>query len=421
MAPSITIVTPWMGTGSPGGAERLAHTLAVQLTAHGWDTTIGALTSGGPHTSWAQPAFDRGESLLSGVRIWREHPDERDARRYDLINYRILHHMPIQPAEEEAFFRQSINSTALLEWIAEHRPNDLLLVLPYPTGLALTTVATFGPRVVLMPCLHREGYARMHMIQWMLENAGALVFLTPEERNLAHALADVELRPHMVSGCGLDGAWSAIAPITDERRTTAQRRFAQGRPYLACIGWQDVAKGIDFLYEVLLDAHHALKAMRVPQPAPHLILAGPGHVPVPPGLARHVTNLNYISHEEKVELIAGAEWLIHPGQRESFGLVLFEAWTLGTPVIVNALCDVTRGQTARAGGGLYVASGDELAGVWRWGIEHPRERQTLARQGQAYAQRHGSWEAILAHLDPFLRERYDAVMPVSAAGDLAGA
>jgi glycosyltransferase involved in cell wall biosynthesis len=351
----LVIVTPWFGTAFPGGAERLARSLAERMAARGWRVALAATTNAAHHGWWEESNFAPGRhpwppfeapsataeaSPFPPPELWRFPPDPRHRRAYDQINHKLLHGMPIRLEEEEEFFRNSINSRALLAWITRERPRDLVAILPYPFGLSFFATVLFGERAVLIPCLHREGYAATRLVAEMLERPGGLVFLSEEEQALARALADVSDAPQIVAGVGVEGP---EGPPSDEERAQARAKFSEGEPYLLYLGWQDPAKGVSFLYECCRDLVRLHREGFFRGPAPRLLLAGPGHAPIPPGLAGKAFDLRYLSPEDKRLALAGAEWLVHPSARESFGIALMEAWLAETPALVNALCATTRG------------------------------------------------------------------------------
>jgi glycosyltransferase involved in cell wall biosynthesis len=331
--------------------------------------------------------------------------DPRRPAIFSAINDRLLHHRPLTLHEEEAFFRESINSTPLLRWVARERPDDLIVTLPYCYGLTFFATLAFAERTVLVPCLHREAYARMLHTAEMLERAAGLAFLTEEEEGIARAVADLAGRPRAVLGMWVDGADHPARQAGERERRAAQARFAGAAdiPYLAVVGWQDPAKGLPFLYECFADLLHAHR-QRVGEPMPRLVLAGPGHVPLPPSLAgESVRQAGMLDEEAKRALVRGAEWLVQPSLNESFSLVLMEAWREGTPALVNALCAVTRGHCVRSGGGLYFANGEELAEAIAWGRRHRRDHAAMGRHGAAYVAEHFATGPLDAAWEGFRR------------------
>lgn len=58
---------------------------------------------------------------------------------------------------------------------------------------------------------------------------------------------------------------------------------------------------------------------------------------IPPRLRRHVDHLGYVSREEIIGLMAGAEALVFPSRFEGFGLPLLEAMAVNTPILCSEL------------------------------------------------------------------------------------
>ena len=59
-------------------------------------------------------------------------------------------------------------------------------------------------------------------------------------------------------------------------------------------------------------------------------------------------------------LLRGALALVSPSAFESFSIVLMEAWSVGTPALVNSRCAVTLDHVRRSGGGLAFGNYAEL-------------------------------------------------------------
>jgi glycosyltransferase involved in cell wall biosynthesis len=102
----------------------------------------------------------------------------------------------------------------------------------------------------------------------------------------------------------------------------------------------------------------------------------------------------FVSEEQKHALLAGCLALVAPSRYESLSLVLLEAWQHGRPVLVNAQCDVTRGQAARANGGAAYSGAEELAGATARALEDPAWRAACGAAGRAYVEREYGWPAV---------------------------
>src|SRR5207245_7706021 len=108
-----------------------------------------------------------------------------------------------------------------------------------------------------------------------------------------------------------------------------------------------------------------------------------------------VVALGRVSEEEKYALLASADALVLPSHLESLGMVLLEAWQVGTPCLVSAKNAVTKGQAARANGGVAYARGefaDALAGLLA-------RRDELGSNGKAYVAAECTWPAFDARLE----------------------
>src|SRR5256885_14696970 len=93
-----------------------------------------------------------------------------------------------------------------------------------------------------------------------------------------------------------------------------------------------------------------------------------------------IVSLGRVSDEDKYALLEAADVLVLPSHLESLGIVLLEAWQVGTPCLVSAKNKVTSGQVSRAGGGVSYERGGlakALAAVLA-------ERERLGGSGRGY-------------------------------------
>ena len=93
--------------------------------------------------------------------------------------------------------------------------------------------------------------------------------------------------------------------------------------------------------------------------------------------------------------LAAADALVLPSRFESLGIVLLEAWQVGTPVVVRADNLVTAGQVARSGGGVTYRDADSFGDALDRAIA---ARESLGAAGRAWVERESSWEAFDARL-----------------------
>ncbi|HLH29085.1 MAG TPA: glycosyltransferase, partial [Acidimicrobiales bacterium] len=165
-------------------------------------------------------------------------------------------------------------------------------------------------------------------------------------------------------------------------------------PYLLCLGRVDRQKGVHLLVE-LFRAHKA----RNPGPL-RLVVAGPVVEEPPP--APEVEVLGPVDEATKWALLDGAVALVSPSPWEAFSMVVAEAWSAGTPVLVHAGCAATVEHCRRSGGGVAFAGFAEFeVAVGRLWLD-PGWRELLGSRGRAYVDRNLRWPRVVRRYGRFL-------------------
>ena len=119
--------------------------------------------------------------------------------------------------------------------------------------------------------------------------------------------------------------------------------------------------------------------------------------------------LGRVSEEQKWGLLAQADALVLPSRFESLGIVLLEAWQVGTAVLVPNTNPVTAGQVRRSGGGVAYereSFADALGAVLDAG-------KTMGARGREWVRSECSWEAF--------GERLERLVMLAAVPGVAGA
>jgi glycosyltransferase involved in cell wall biosynthesis len=98
--------------------------------------------------------------------------------------------------------------------------------------------------------------------------------------------------------------------------------------------------------------------------------------------------------------------VVSPSPWEAFSIVVVEAMTAGTPVLVNAACAATSEHCERSGAGLWFSgyAGFEVAVEMMLG--DGERRDAMGERGVRYVARHFRW--------PVLVERYGAFLEAVA-------
>ena len=318
----LAFVVPRYGTEIIGGAETAARMLAEQLVAtRGWKVDV-LTTCARDFVTW-EDVYPEGEERLRGVRVVRFrstagrdpsfHPlsaallaDPGSARRADAERWLDLQG-PVTPALADA----------ALGW-----PADVLVFYPYlyyPTVRVIDRVAV---PTILHPAAHDEPALRLPIFPPVFAAADGLVFQTEAERALVQGLFPVASHHQLLLGLGVDD------PDLLARTPSADLR--SGTPHLICLGRVEGHKGT-----TLLATFFTRYKERHPGPL-RLVLAGPvvdGPPPHP-----EIDLVGPVGEDEKWQLLRSAVALVSPSPWEAFSLVVAEAWSARTPVLVNAGC-----------------------------------------------------------------------------------
>jgi glycosyltransferase involved in cell wall biosynthesis len=108
-----------------------------------------------------------------------------------------------------------------------------------------------------------------------------------------------------------------------------------------------------------------------------------------------IVALGRVSDEDKYALLEAADVLVLPSHLESLGIVLLEAWQVGTPCLVTTKNKVTSGQVARAGGGASY----ERGGFGKTLAALLANREALGASGRLYVEAECGWPAFDTRLE----------------------
>jgi glycosyltransferase involved in cell wall biosynthesis len=372
----ILIVVQRYGAEVVGGSESHARTVAMRL-ARTNDVEV-ATTTALDHWTWAHH-FPSGTSDEDGVRVHRFPVASGRSDGYKATEHRVLFEDHALADEQRWLREQGPHSPELLEFLhAEGHGYHAIFFYTYiyePTALGLPLVPE---RSALVPTAHDELPLRLAPFRALFQLPRAFGFLTPEER----ALVRREFRnghiPDEVLGIGLD-------PPPPRDAAGFRRRHGIDGPLVLYLGQVTEAKAVDELLAMW-------SAYRGGSRGGTLVLAGNALMDVPK--RDDVRALGRVDDGEKWSALEAADALVLPSHLESLGIVLLEAWQVGTPVLVPAWNAVTAGQVARSGGGLTYASREDF----------PRALAALLAEGKgradarAWVDRECAWDAFDARL-----------------------
>ena len=99
---------------------------------------------------------------------------------------------------------------------------------------------------------------------------------------------------------------------------------------------------------------------------------------------KDVVHLGFVSEGDKFRVMSNAKCLIMPSLYESLSIVIMESWLCGSPVIVNAKCNVLTGQCRRSNGGLWYENYDEFEACLNFILAHESISRNMAERGRKY-------------------------------------
>ena len=384
----ITFVSPRYGADILGGAEQAVLSLARRFSADG--LSVAVLTSRArSYTTWADD-YPEGTTVEDGVVVSRFGVDQQRPVDFDALSDQILPHASEASVPQGLAWieRQGPTSTALLDAIATVSSGVLALTpyLYHPTvhGARLSKVPT-----ILHAAAHPELPLELRVFDRVFGSVSALAHYSRAEQELVLSRFPATLTtPQVVLGLPVEPPQYEIDP----RAVRANLELGV-EPIILCLGRVSRGKGTHELLEMFLAASTLRGGAK-------LVFAGPLVDEIP----KHedVFCLGPVSDETKYGLLAAADVLVNPSPLESFSLVVLEAWSMGTPVVINGRCGPTREHCESSGGGLWYSGLAEFETAIRRLITDTDLRLRLGTAGQAYVRNRYSW--------PMVRRRYEALL-----------
>ncbi|MBO0728933.1 MAG: glycosyltransferase family 4 protein [Acidimicrobiaceae bacterium] len=382
----VAYLVPRYGLEVIGGAEHATRRLAENLVDGGWSVEVFTTTAL-ESTTWAH-SYPEGTTAVNGVTVHRFRSGER-APDFDTMSQRVLA-APALVSAPDAELWIDLQGPACPEALhaAAACDADLVILYPYLYWPSVHGVRAFGTRTVLHPAAHDEPPIYLPLFRDVFANTGGLVFQDLAERQVTErVLPQVAGVPQALIGLGVD-------PQSGPPGASAELGVGEN-PFVLCLGRVDELKGTTFLAEWFA----AYKARR-PGPT-KLVFAGPVHNPPP--AHPDIILAGPVTEPVKWAALRDAAALISPSAHEAFSLVLLEAWSVGTPVLVNGRGAVTAGHCRRSGGGLSFTSYGSFEVELDRILSDENLRGRLGDAGQAYVNEFFTWGVLIPRYQAFLR------------------
>ncbi len=389
----IGFVLPRYGPAVLGGAETAARLLAEHLVSLvGWEVEV--LTGCAEDFVTWEDVYPPGVEELNGVRVVRFASSRgRDPSFHPFSASLLADPGRATLAEAERWI--DLQGPVIPEMVdaAVASDADALVFYPYLYYPTVRVIDKVRRPTILHPAAHDEPALRLPVFPRVFDAADGLVFQTTAERNLVQALFPVASHRQLLLGLGVDDP---------PRRPAGQPPGGPpDAPFLVCLGRVDEKKGT-----TLLASLFARYKERHPGPL-RLVLAGPV-VEAPPSHP-DVEVVGPVGEGEKWGLLERAVALVSPSPWEAFSLVVAEAWSARTPVLVNAACAATVEHCRRSSGGVTFADFGEFEVALELLSTDETTRHALGERGRAYVDRRFRWPLVVERYASFVRSVTTAV------------
>ncbi len=338
----VAFVVPRYGPAVIGGAETAARLLAEHLAARaGWEVDV-LTTCAEDFVTW-DDVYPEGEERINGVRVVRFASDQgRDPSFHPLSAALLADPGAATHRDAERWVDLQGPIAPALAAAAADWPAEAFVFYPYLYYPTVRIIERVPAPTILHPAAHDEPALRLPIFPRVFDAADGLVFQTRAERDLVERLFPVATHHQLLLGLGVEDPDDAGLAGGSGNPATASL-VPPGCPYLVCLGRVDGHKGT-----TLLATYFARYKAHRPGPL-RLVLAGP--VVDAPAPHPEIDLLGAVGDDAKWELLRSATVLVSPSPWEAFSLVVAEAWSARTPVLVNAACGATVEQCRAVGWG----------------------------------------------------------------------
>ncbi len=395
--PMITLVSPWYGPDTAGGAETQARSLARALHAIGVPVRVWSSTGRDSFHPDAQHHYPPGNSELDGIPLWRFVPSpagDDGVPRFFRQHPELLPPLERFTVHEMRLLGSLLNSDELYKAVRHAPEPTRFLFIPYAFPTTFWGALIAPERSFVLPCLHDEPYARYTTYRYLLRRVRGVLCNSHPEADLVRRLADVGEGQVHVPGEGIalsprgdaETFRQAILPaLLPPLPSSSQDEHP---PTLLYVGRRDESKNFGLLLAYVRE-YWARRGRRL-----RLIVAGRNPITLPPSLRPLVLDAGYLDEEAKHHAYAAADVFVLPSLYESFSIVLMEAWLQGTPALVHRGCAVTSDHCQRSGGGLTFGDFGTFAAALDVLLPRPDLRQTLGNRGRNYVLATCRWEDV---------------------------
>lgn len=370
-----------------GGAELHCRQLAEHMLTY-YDY-IDVLTSKAiDYMTW-KDEYKKEEEIINGVHVKRfSVTHKRNADEFNSINQLVYDGCLPREREEEWVDKQGPALPDLCKYLREHKEEYKAFIfftyLYYPTVMGIKEVAD---KAIVIPTAHDEPFLKMQIFKNVFNLPKAFLYNTEEERRLVSRKFHNENIPSKLGGVGVE----LPADINADR---FKHKYKLDK-FIVYVGRIDEGKNcnqlFDYFQEYKKRNNQDIK----------LVLMGKPVIPIPKN--NDIISLGFVDDQDKFDGIAAAEVLVLPSRFESLSMVVLEAMSVDTLVLVNGKCEVLKGHCTKSNGALYYKNYFEFEGALNYLLTHPVETNVMKQNAKAYVHDNYRWDVITKRLEELIQ------------------
>jgi glycosyltransferase involved in cell wall biosynthesis len=374
----LAVVVQRYGSDINGGAELHARYIAERLARHA-DVEV-LTTCATDYVTWRNE-LPAGLGNVNGVAVRRfKVKHERDPKAFGRLQTRVFEE-PHSIDDELAWLdAEGPTSPALVDYLTRNASSyDFCLFFSYRYYHAYHGALGVASRAILVPTAERDETIGLAIFPPVFRSVRAIMYNSPEERQMIQRVAGNDRVPGVVVGVGSD------VPQNPQPARFRSKFNIRG-PFAVYVGRIDENKGCPELFDFFLGY------AKNPYAKLSLVLIGNSLLEVP----RHprIRHLGFLPDSDKFDAMATADLLVMPSYYESLSMVALEAWALGKPVLANGHCDVLKGQCIRSNAGLFYESFAEFVETLSAIEKHKWLSASLGRNGRQFFRDNYEWNVI---------------------------
>lgn len=301
---------------------------------------------------------------------------------------------------ETQFYAQyrPVPKQMMQDLLDQHHEIDAVIVFGNYNEIPYFIPESLAPKTILIPLVHQEKSQYLTAARKIMSKYRFFAYNTDVERNIARQIHPYRAFWDESIGLGMDERVVSWAQDGEERYAEIWKD--QPRYVFYAGRWTNQKMGLLIPYFEEYLRHH-------PHTELQLWMSGPP--PDQTELPEFVRHFGYVDESFKSALMRHAVAVVNPSYVESLSLIVLEAMMLGTPILVNAHCDVLE-MHAQNNRGYSYRSADEF----EEGIDQILERQGVAERvarAKAYVMDHYTWEQVNAKWDRLFRLVQDSAVP----------